>query len=153
MGWFNRLKSGHHYTMMGVKATIERDEAVKKLNELRVVIGGLEESRAEGARGHPEPLMAPILSALKRTIASYKETYAAYEAAVRACQAVSDSVDAACKNADFETCGYRLGESDSRCFFGQSSRRSGDRCSQRNETSNPRFGDRPLTSQQIAKDG
>lgn len=50
----------------------------------------------------PDPRMAPILLALKRTIASYKETYAAYEAAVRACQAVSDLVDAACKNADFE---------------------------------------------------
>lgn len=103
MGWFNRLKAGHHYTMIGVKAKLEHDEAEKKLNELRTIISGLEESKAEGDRlVSPDPRTNQILSALKRTVASYKETYSAYEGAVRACQAVSESVDAACNNYDFE---------------------------------------------------
>lgn len=48
MGWFNTLKASHHYTKIGVKAKLEHGELVKKLNELRTLIGGLEEGKAAG---------------------------------------------------------------------------------------------------------
>ena len=102
MGWLNRLKDSHHYTSTMVKATMERDEATKKMAELRAVLARMEQSQPEwDLRVKEEPRLVPFRAAFKRTIASYKETYAAYEVAAQACQGVITSVEAACNNLDF----------------------------------------------------
>jgi hypothetical protein len=98
VGFFSRLKTGHHYTSIAVKASLERDEAAKKLIEARGILATFETGPPET----DDPRLTEIYTAAKRTMASYKNTCTAYEAAVRACQAVGDQVDAACKNADFE---------------------------------------------------
>jgi hypothetical protein len=103
-GFFSKLRAAHQYTRMAVKADLERDEAAKILNELRAILSANRTEVVEAARqAEQEPRLRPIHLALKRNIAACEDTCAAYENAVRTCEAVRQSLDAACKNYDWQS--------------------------------------------------
>jgi hypothetical protein len=73
MGFFGRLKAAHHYTSTMVTATVERDDANKKLGELRSIISSMEQSEPEWQRHMSnEPRLIPIYTAFEHTLASSK---------------------------------------------------------------------------------
>ena len=101
MGLFSKLRAAHHYTSIGVKANLERDEAAKKLDEVRAILVSLQSAVIDA--GWNDPRLTQVHTSLRRTIASYEGTNTAYEAAVRACEAVGGSLDAACNNYDWQS--------------------------------------------------